>query len=515
MHEKTVLQMPINRVEGDLDLRVEIADKRVANAWCSGTMFRGFEQILAGRGALDGLVITPRVCGICGTAHLTAASRALDSIAGAEVPDSGIRLRNVALMVEHIQSDVRHGFLMFMPDFANPAYREHPLYEEAVRRYEPFRGQAVLETVRETKNVLEIVATLGGQWPHSSYMVPGGVVSVPGQSDLLQCIHLLRRYRQWYETRVLGCEISRWNEIRNASDLNSWLVEKEEHRQSEVGFFLRFAEKAGLDAIGKGHGNFLCFGSFDLPRETQVKPGRLGECQLVPAGFARGTRVEAFDAEKIEEHVSHSWFRDSGGPKHPFDGETRPYASGSEGAKYSWAKAPRYDSAPAETGPLAEAVIAGRPLFVDLVSKSGPNVFVRELARLTRPAALLDPLEIWLREILEDGDFYTPPGEITEGVGVGFTQASRGALGHWVKIEGRKIVHYQIITPTAWHASPRDDAGIRGVMEEAVVGTAVKDEQNPVEIGHVVRSFDACLVCTVHSISKRGRLNSARLLQLV
>ena len=85
MIQKTVLQLPVNRVEGDLDLKVEIADRRVVDAWCSGTMFRGFEQILAGRGALDGLVITPRVCGICSTAHLTAASRALDAVAGIEV----------------------------------------------------------------------------------------------------------------------------------------------------------------------------------------------------------------------------------------------------------------------------------------------------------------------------------------------------------------------------------------------------------------------------------------------
>jgi Ni,Fe-hydrogenase I large subunit len=215
--------------------------------------------------------------------------------------------------------------------------------------------------------------------------------------------------------------------------------------------------------------------------------------------------VEGFDAEKIQEHVSHSWFRDLGEARHPFDGETRPYASGSEGEKYSWAKAPRYDGVPAETGPLAEAVIAGRPLFTDLVTKSGPNVLVRELARLTRPAVLLEAIEIWLREMLAgDGDFYSPPGEIAEGVGAGLTQAARGALGHWVKVEARKIVHYQIITPTAWHASPRDDSGVRGVMEEALVDTPVKDDQNPVEIGHVVRSFDACLVCTVHSLQKGG-----------
>ncbi|MBI4720206.1 MAG: nickel-dependent hydrogenase large subunit [Chitinivibrionia bacterium] len=458
MRKTTRLQIPLNRVEGDLEVKVDIAGGRVEDAWCSGTMFRGFEQILLGRGALDGLVITPRICGICSTAHLMAACRALDAAAGVDVPDNAHLLRNVALLVEHIHSDVR-----------------------------------------------QIVAVLGGQWPHSSYMVPGGVVSVPSDADLIQCLHVLVRYRRWYEKRVLGCDLARWSEVRSAADLDAWLAEGAAHRDSEVGFYLRFAQQAGLDAIGAGHGNFLSYGALDLPQKTRVKsPIENGTC-LMPAGFARGLGIEEFDQEKITEHVSHSWFEDQGGPAHPLDGRTVPYASGCEGEKYSWAKAPRYDGVPAETGPLAEMVVAGRPLFLDMIRRSGPSVLVRELARLTRPAHLLSAIETWLREISESGgEFYNRPHQIVEGVGTGLTQASRGALGHWVKIQDGKIVHYQIITPTAWHASPRDEKGIRGTLEEALAGTPVLDLENPVEIGHVIRSFDPCLVCTVHGISRSG-----------
>ena len=71
-----------------------------------------------------------------------------------------------------------------------------------------------------------------------------------------------------------------------------------------------------------------------------------------------------------------------------------------------------------------------------------------------------------------------------------------------MKIADGKIERYQIITPTAWHASPRDSRGVRGAWEEALIGTQVKDPANPVELGHVVRSFDACLVCTVHAIDQ-------------
>jgi len=495
------LNVPLNRVEGDLEVTVEVEDGVVSDAWCSGIMFRGFEKLLAGRGALDGLVITPRICGICCTSHLMAAVRALDMAAAVTPPPDAVRIRNVALMAEHIQSDMRHGFLMFTVDFVNPRYKDCPLFDEAVRRYEPFKGETVIDTIRETKKVLEIVAILGGQWPHSSFMVPGGIVSVPSAGDLLQCRLLLTQYRAWYERRLLGCTIERWLDVRSAADLEAWLEESDSHRESDLGFYIRFSRAIGLDRIGRGRDVYVSFGSLDLPEGTAVRgPGN--GAQLTPAGFAQHTQVGEFNQKKVAEHVAYSWYQDYEGGRHPFEGETQPDATARNGKKYSWAKAPRYDGFPAETGTLAEMVIAGKPLVVDLLNRDGSSVFVRELARLIRPAELIPAMETWLSETTPDGNFYTSPAEIEEGQGCGLTQASRGALGHWVRIEEGRIQHYQIITPTAGNASPRDSGDTRGPMEEALLGTNVSDVSNPVEMGHVVRSFDACLVCTVHAVTR-------------
>jgi Ni,Fe-hydrogenase I large subunit len=500
MSKKKTIHLPVNRVEGDLEIRVELEEGVVSDAWCIGTMFRGYENILVGRGALDGLVITPRVCGICSTCHLTAASSALDMISGVEVPDDALRIRNIALMVEHIQSDLRHGFLIFTPDFCTSLYQDHALYEEARRRYEPFKGQTCIEVVRETKNVLEIIAILGGQWPHSSFMVPGGVVSVPKRSDILLCQYLLAGYRRWYEHKILGCSLERWLEVESACGLDNWLDESDLHRDSDLGFYIRFARQAGLDMIGKGHGNFISYGALDIPGQTGII-GNGGRKTLIPSGFAVGCDVQQFDQSKISEHVASSWFMDYEGGRHPFLGETKPYATGAEGQKYTWTKAPRYNGLPAQTGPLAEMVISGVSLFKDLVGQKGPNVLVRELARLVRPAFLIPTMEIWLKELAADkGDYYRSPGEIKEGEGFGLTEAARGALGHWVKIRDGRIEHYQIITPTAWHASPRDSSGVRGEWEESLIGTRVRNADNPVEIGHVIRSYDPCQVCSVHTV---------------
>ena len=508
MGTRTIIDMPLNRAEGDLEIRVEVDDGVVTDAWSAGTMYRGFENIMTGRGALDGLVITPRICGICTTSHLTAAVLALESLLGVQPPDQAIRLRNVALMTEHVQSDIRQAVLMYMVDFANAAHAGNPLHEEAVRRFAPLKGDKCINVIRETKKVLEIIAIIGGQWPHSSFMVPGGVVHFPERSDIIRCRHILQRYRGWYEHQVLGCSIERWRDIGSADQLYAWCEENASQNDSIVGFFLRFCRSAGLDAIGMGAGGYLSFGGLDMPRKTRVKGSR---GKLIPAGFHHGGKGHRFDQARIAEHIASSWFEGYDGGLHPSEGLTRPYASGNEGGRYSWAKAPRYDGHPAETGPLAEMMVAGSELFADLTATIGPSAMVRELARLVRPAFLLEAIELWLEEIQQNDktEFYVPPLDIPDGSGVGLIQAARGALGHWVSISRGRIDRYQIVTPTSWNGSPRDSAGRRGPWEEALIGTAVRDPANPVEVGHVIRSFDPCLVCSVHTLTAGRSLGRA------
>ena len=496
------INIPLNRAEGDLEINAEIDGGIIAEAWSAGTMFRGFEGMMQGRGALDGLVMTPRICGICSITHLTAAVEALESIAGSTPPDNARRLRNLALMIETVQSDVRQAILMFMVDFANrKAYAGHSLGTEAHGRFEPFAGRVVLEVIRESKRLVQALAIIGGQWPHTSFMVPGGVTSIPEISKLLQCRIIVEHFCSWYERRILGCSIDRWLAIHSVGDLDAWIEESPAHRDSEVGFFIRFSREAGLHTFGKGPNRFLSYGNFPLPVETEV-PGTGG--RIKAAGYAVGTARFPFEPSQITEDVSHSWYEQGAVPVHPFAGKTKPYASGQGGRMYSWVKAPRYSEEVVETGPLAEMIVGGDPLFHDLIAKDGPSVMVRQLARMVRPAQLLAPMAVWLGELVaRRGDFfYHSVRSIPDGQGAGMIQAARGALGHWVKIQDEKIVHYQVITPTAWNGSPRDQRGGRGAWEEALIGTPVRDLDNPVEAGHVVRSFDPCLVCAVHCFNK-------------
>lgn len=518
-----VINMPLNRVQGDLELSIEVQGNRVTNAWSASTLYRGFENMLKGRGARDGLVITPRVCGLCSTAHLFAAVTALEHICGVTPPNNAVLVRNICLLAEHVQSDIRQGILAFFKDFLNPAYQKLPLYEEACRRYESFRGESVIETIRMTKKILEVVAIFGGQWPNSSFMVPGGIAGTPSFNDLVSCQYIVNLFRSWYEQRILGCSIERWSGVRSELDLQRWMNEKESHFNSDLGFFIRFSHMIKLHDLGRGNGNFLSFGHPHLPTSTLPLADRFGSEDEVEQQalndtstqantsnplnpFAAGVMIDnvvhPFDQKKIREFVTYSHFKDYNGGKHPFDGVTQPVTTKFEKIKYSYAKAPRYGELPVETGPLSQMLVSQHPLFTDIVKRRGPNAYLRELARLVRPALLLPIMSGWLDQIETKAPYYTSVTEIPDGRGHGLIGASRGALGHWLEIENSCITRYQIITPTSWNGSPRDQNGATGPWESAVIGTQIEDIDNPIEVEHIIRSFDPCQSCSVHTARK-------------
>jgi hydrogenase large subunit len=342
-------------------------------------------------------------------------------------------------------------------------------------------------------------------------MVPGGIAHTVDIGDLVLCRHQLGQFRDWYERHILGCPLERWLAVGSAAELEGWLEDSDRHRQSELGFFLRWAKLAGLDRVGQGVGRFLSYGSLELPAGSAVTGS---DGQWVAAGFVDALGLHPFDQREIAESTASSWYQATNGEAlHPFAGETRPGVPTDDDGRYSWAKAPRYRDQPAETGPLAERMVASDPLFTDLVRRGGASAMTRQLARMVRPARVIPVMETWLAELMAEPDApcYQPPPALETGRGCGLIQAARGALGHWVEIEDRQITRYQVITPSAWNGSPRDGSGQRGPWEQALIGLAVADPDDPVLLGSVVRSFDPCLVCTVHTLVRGRRPGRLRL----
>ncbi len=515
---------PLGRVEGDLDVRVTIEDGVVTSAWTEAAMFRGFEIILKGKDPQAGLIVTPRICGICGGSHLYKACYALDTAWQTHVPPNATLIRNIAQACETLQSIPRYFYALFAIDLTNKNYAQATLYDEAVRRFSAYVGTSYQPGVVLSNKPVEVYAIFGGQWPHSSFMVPGGVMSAPNLADITRSIAILEHWKDnWLEKHWLGCSIDRWLEIKSWQDMQEWVEENESQYNSDCGFFIRYAQEIGLHTYGGGVGNYISTGTYFEPSlyENPTIAGRNDALQGRSGVYANGA-FHTFDHLRVAEDTAHSFFK-GGGLLHPWEGETNPLdpKDGRTEGKYSWAKSPRYNidglgHLPLEAGPLARRVAAAGPnplphqdndpLFLDMIDKLGPSVFVRQMARVHEGPKYYKWVMKWLSEIDLHESFYTKPAEPASGKGFGSTEAARGALSDWIVLEDGKIENYQVITPTAWNIGPRDASGTLGPIEQALVGTPIADIEDPVELGHVARSFDSCLVCTVHAYDgKSGR----------
>jgi Ni,Fe-hydrogenase I large subunit len=517
---------PVGRVEGDLDVRVDIENGVVVNAWTQAELFRGFEVILRDKDPQAGLVVTPRACGICGASHLTCAAWALDTAWKTDVPRNAILARNLGQIVESIQSLPRHHYGLFMIDYTHKNYSKSPFYEEAVKRWSPFTGTNYELGVTISGRPVEIYALLGGQWPHSSYMVPGGVMCAPTLTDVTRAWSILEYFRRnWLEPVWLGCTLERYEEIRSHDQFMAWIDERPEHANSDLGLYWRMSLDLGLEKYGRGHGKYISWGY--LPHEDRYNKPTIeirNASVIMKSGVYDGNSDthKLMDQAMTREDTLHAWYDEPGG-LHPFDRTTVPVAKNDvdPNGKYSWATAVRHtDNGRLEAGPLARQLVAGGshgeswqhfdPFILDVYKKmGGASVVLRHLARMHEGIKLYREAERILREFKLGDTWYIKPTE-TDGRGWGATEAIRGALCHWIEIQGGKIKNYQIIAPTTWNVGPRAADSERGPIEEALIGTPIADPRDPVEVGHVCRSYDSCLVCTVHAHDARTGAELAR-----
>lgn len=470
---------PFNRVEGDLEVHLDLADGAVASARVNAPLYRGFERMLDGKDPRDALTLTPRICGICSISQSAAAAMALGAAMGLRPTPQGAAMAALIHAVENVSDHLFHFNLFFMPDFTRAAYAGRPWFDRAVARFAPTEGGASRAAVEARAKLMHILGLMAGKWPHTLAIQPGGVTRAPGQREKVRIETTLRAFRRYLETVVFGGRIEDFCALETRAQLMGW-------DRGDAGLFLEIAEDLALESLGPGAGRYMSFGAYPRKDGPVFATGLWQEGALCPVPEAA-----------IVEDLSHAWML--GPAAHPFAGETRPDEMMRDAA-YSWCKAPRLDGRTVEVGAFARQVVDGHPLARALAGSSGAGgVLARvagrllELARtqieMERLAAAIDPAARFMQQ-----------GHVPErGQGAGLVEAARGALGHWLRIEGGRIASYQIIAPTTWNFSPRDAGGVPGPLEAALVGAPVGEgETVPVSVQHVVRSFDPCMVCTVH-----------------
>ncbi len=473
---------PFNRVEGDLEVKLDISNGAVKRAWVSASMYRGFEQILEGKPPADALVFAPRICGICSVSQSAAAAAALRDAMGIEQAPNGRLATNILTATENLADHLTHFYLFFMPDFAREVYHGETWGEYVRDRFTAMKGTVVEEFMPARKRLLEMVGILAGKWPHTLAIQPGGTTYAIGQSERVHLLSILADTRKFMERVIFGCSLEQMVELADGQALDNWWAEQG-GEAGDFRTFLTLANELGLGSMGQTPGRCMSYGVYS---EDDGK--------LFPQGLWQNG-LSSLDPSQIAEDLSKSLF--VGKTSHPSEGETIPDIDKADG--YSWCKAPRLGGEVVEVGAFARQVIDGQSLVCSLAQESGSNVRNRIVARLIESARIILALEGWVDQFKLKESFCVTGKMPDDAEGVGMTEAARGSLGHWLKVRDGRISNYQIISPTTWNFSPRDSQGVAGPLEQALVGAPVRDgEKNPVSVQHIVRSFDPCMVCTVH-----------------
>ncbi len=476
---------PFNRVEGDLEIKLDIADAAVTAAYVNSPLYRGFEQILTGKAPSDALVYVPRICGICSVSQSIAAATALANAQGLTPPENGALLQNLILAAENVADHLTHFYMFFMPDFAQPIYADKPCYGSVAERFRALTGEAQRQFLPARAAFLHIMGLAAGHWPHTLGIQPGGTARAIGRAEQARLTGYISAFRRFLELTLFGGTLESVAGLDSAAALDAWL-EQSAPSKSDFGQFLKLSRALNLERLGRATDIFMSFGAY-----------RLGGGMAFARGVYRDGSAAPLDPTLITEDHASSWLVRAGGPRPPSRGLTVPDADAPGG--YSWCKAPRLGGQVAETGALARQAVDGHPLIRDLVAAAGGNVQNRVIARLIEVARLIPLMERWVWAVRPGDPFCLHAVMPDEAKGEGLIEAARGALGHWLEIRKGRILNYQIVAPTTWNFSPRDSGGQPGACEQALIGTPVlKGETTPIAVQHVVRSFDPCMVCTVH-----------------
>ena len=461
----TITIDPVTRIEGHLEIKVTVdtvgGEQQVVDARSAGTMFRGFEIILGGRDPRDAAQYTQRICGVCPVSHAMASCLNLDNAFGVTPPDNGRVLRNLVLGANFIQSHLLHFYHLSVLDYVNttglldmspwtPRYVAPDMATGSTAETLVGNYVAALEMRRKAH---QMGAVFGGKLPCTGSFVVGGCTEIVTAEKVADFRNLLTEVRAFIDDVYLS----------DAATLGA--------------LFPSYYQ------IGTGIGNLLAFGVFDLNAG--------GTSQLLAGGrYTRGASGPVDPAE-ITEQVTYSWYTPACGNRNPAQGLTEPDPDKPDA--YSWMKAPRYNGAVHELGPLARMWVNGE-------YTNGVSALDRIMARALETKLIADAMDGWLDELVPGAPVYVPSTVPVQATGMGLTEAPRGALGHWMNIDGSVITRYQVVTPTNWNASPKDDAGLPGPIDMALMGTPVADVNQPVEVLRVVHSFDPCLACGVHLV---------------
>jgi len=478
-----------------------------------------------------------------------ASVRCLDSAFGydgygsgaTDIPDQGRILRNIVEGADMVMSHILHFYHLAALDYIDTdtpgsiIENQSPWSPAATRNRTDvvgpsLGGSALVNTLvlnyvgalNVRRKCHELAAYISGKQPHTPAFIPGGITSVVDDAAISAMSDL-----------ITG-DGGSWPGIIDFVD-NTYIPDVVTVAKALSGSLLVGAASAG---VGEGCKKYLAYGTFPNLNAPVGEPLNAGEGLLIGGflntdGISLGSwNASAVDKWKIKEYIKYSHYEK--GLLNAYDGllpingvtkvDYQKVTNGSPSASYSWAKAPRYVSGSevhvCEVGPLARVLVnyaRGNEAVVyavnnlltgalaPLTTANVPNlrsVLGRHAARALECSIIANTIPSWITSLTPNTSAYRHLNIPTSSAtGAGFTEAPRGALSHWIRIDGKKISNYQCVVPTTWNVSPKDTNGQHGPIEHAISGTSVATTADYIKMTRIIRSFDPCIACTVHVVS--------------
>jgi len=556
---------PITRIEGHLRIEVELDQNNViTRAYSSGTMVRGLESILKGRDPREAWAFTQRTCGVCTTVHAIASLRAVEDALDIKIPAAANLIRNLMIAQQCVHDHVMHFYHLHALDWVDmvAALNADPQAAASLQQSISTWHNASPGYFAEVQKKLQMLVNSGqlsifanAYWGHPAY-------KLPPELNLLAVTHYLEALDwQAHATKIqtiFGGKNPHPNFVVGGVpmpiDLNSDTALNAERLsiiQDSIDEMIRFVDQVYIPdvmaiapyyldyaRVGEGLGNFLTWGEF--PQNLSNEPSNL----MIPRALILNrdlnyiTVPDPRDMDRMKEFVTHSWYLDSAGDGaglHPWEGETLfnytgpqpPYEQLQVDKKYSWLKAPRWNGTPIEMGPLARVLVlyaSGHEQTKELVNLTLKTLGLhmdalfstlgRTAARAIETKVFADFMRLFYDNLMAEiksgntrtfnDEKWDPRSWPMNAKGVGYIEAPRGALGHWVVIHNGQIENFQMVVPTTWNASPRDHKGQPGAFEASLVGIKLAKPEWPLEILRTIHSFDPCMACAIHLVDAQG-----------
>ncbi|HEX5711118.1 MAG TPA: nickel-dependent hydrogenase large subunit [Sulfuricurvum sp.] len=555
MANQRVVIDPITRIEGHLRIEVEVDENNVIQkAYSSSTLWRGIELILKGRDPRDAGLMAQRICGVCTYSHYKAGVEAVEDALGVEPPYNAKLVRSLLNESLYMHDHVVHFYHLHgldWVDIVSALSADPKKASELAFKYTAVpiaTGTDELTAVKERVKGFVAKGQMGpfanAYWGNKTYKF-SPEQNLIALSHYLKALEIQRVAAQMFaifgakqphpQSLVVG-GVTCVRDILNPSRLAEWKskyeIVKDFIDRAYYADIVMAAEAYGTEASvlgGVGVKNFLAADAFLLNHtETLFQSGYIKNGDI--------TKVYDIDEMKIEEDVTHAWYKGDK-PLQPYDGVTEENYTGfidgdtvngkakviNPTEKYTWVKAPRYDKTPMEVGPLACLLVnyvrgneKVQKEVNDFLKRTGLPVAAlfttlgRTAARMLQTKLISDNAIITFNSLVEniktDDTTYTKfeidPDKEYKGRFIG--EVPRGTLSHWVRIKNGVIENYQAVVPTTWNAGPMDANGQIGPYEASLVGLKLEDPTRPLEVLRVIHSFDPCMACSVHVMDIKG-----------